>query len=241
MSESNNQEINIQNCTSVNIFPKKSSRQIINLISNTEKTFIFRHKKNKYNVNPIVACYYSRKINYYLMSNPFFEEYKVPNFDGDFQLIVDYFETNKIEINDDNALFLLNVGCDLQFDDIINKSINYIPETFFLTNKNNILQNLYFSGSSMNKVISLLSSHFDELVSTKFLEKLPIPLIDLILRSPHLNSDPQILYNFLSKVFDWRKNPNHSLAKYLPLQVMPKDEVRKYLNDSFFSFLIGNV
>lgn len=234
MSNTNNQES--AQLSSINIYPKKSLHQIINLISNTGKTFIFQHNNSQYNVNPIVACFYSRKINCYLMGNPFFEEYKVPNYDGNFQIIVDYFQTNKIEINKENALFIFNVGCDLQIDSIIDMSVSYIPEDYFLTNKNNILQNLYFSGSSMKKVLSLLSSHFNELISTKFLEKLPISFISLILSSPNLNVEPQDLLKFLSKFFNWKKNPNHALAKYLPLQIIPKDEIREYLNDYRLNF-----
>lgn len=221
---------------SVTINPPNSYNQIIKLIANKEKTFLFIHNKNKYYANPIVTCYHSRKINFILMSDPLFNEYMVPNYSGDFQLVIDFLQNSPIEINEGNALFLINVGCDLQIDNLVSRCLPYIPIETFLTNKNNILQNLYFSGSNIEKVLLILSSHFTVLLSTDFLIKLPIPFIDAILHSPLLNVDSKDLLNFLSKIFNWKKNPNHRLAKYLPLEIIPKDDIKCYLNDYRLNF-----
>ena len=99
MSISPNQERTNQK-SSICITPINAHLQIIKLIASTKRTFLFIHNNKKYYVNPLVASYYSRKINLILMSDPFFNEYKVKNSEGDFQLIVDFFMTNTIKIDE---------------------------------------------------------------------------------------------------------------------------------------------
>lgn len=221
--------MNSEKCDCFIPFPLQ---QILKMLLTQNKSFNLIHNGKNYPINPILLSIASHKIYRLSLADPLINSYEIPNIEGDFQPIYDLLSQIPSPPGlQDNAMFALEIGIDLELLDYLPHIINFIPITYFLNNENQILNRLYNIGYNLEVIIENMSMNINQCLASDTLLYLPIPLLDLFLKQTETKIPSKDLQAFLSKIFSIQDSPNHRLAKYYPLTELNEHDLKHYLSN----------
>jgi hypothetical protein len=195
-------------------------------------TFPISYRGRQFLVNPILAGSSSSKLASLFQSDPLCTEFTYETtLSGDFNPVCKCLNCIPFEVTPTSSTFLLKVSAELQISKLTDAVVASLPEEAITANNFETLRLLYENGGKCDSLLSVIASHFERL-DRNALKKLPGPLLDLLLKSPTLLiNDRRTIVELFREIFDWGKQPNHRLAKYLPFSIMDEVDVVKILGN----------
>ena len=204
-------------------------------IISAKKDFDLIVNGSKFPICSLIAARNSRFLFNLFLEDPAASEIEIKLPNGDFNVICEYLNTEKINISPDNYLFLLHASNILQCDDLQSKilttnvvsaeeALDLIVEAY-----ENDMDCKYYSNIIGSIIGSLMKEHRDKV------KKLSPEILEIIFRSNYQNIDPFILKEFLLEKSKEVNDPNFRLIPYYPFPVFSKDEIRAILTTPNFN------
>ena len=150
--------------------------------------------------------------------------------DGDLEKVATFINTLKCEIRStQDGLYLYEMAARLRcarLAEFVRESLN---NRHFLEGGLDYLKKIYELGGDCTPLIEFWAVQMRTGKPGMF-ANLPIPLLDMLLKEAQKVTSPEKILEVLQAVFDWRKEPNHRLAKYLPLGAMSEHDRFEFLH-----------
>lgn len=177
--------------------------------------FTLIHCGKRYKCNKLIIASYSNVVRMHLLSNILLSEFVVECGEGPFELVQKYLSLQQIDINDNNALFLLDIATKLGIDDLMQLIFHEIE--FKAEEIVDYCLKGFYTTMDIEPLVNIVAKQFDELFNQGLLNDWPVELIDLIMQSPKFKS-PCI--PVIEKYCDIKQDPNHRLAKFYPFNAI---------------------
>ena len=173
-----------------------------------EKDFTFKVGGHNYALPKILAFFISPKIAQASIADPFINEFEINADDSyyQFNLIMRLLSGDSINITESNAHYLLDVGNQLQNQDLIDLILSFISTPLTVQNASfRLQQKISFHGDTSSE-INFIASHFSEM-DEENLKQMDTDTLYLILQSPDLSiSSESSLFQFIIKLIAERGN-----------------------------------
>lgn len=146
--------------------------------------------------------------------------------EGNFKSIETFLNTLTCEVTPSNALYLYEMAARLGCGRLAEHVKPVLAKMDLGAVGIDYLRKIFDLGGDCGPLVEFWANRLCDGNLDDF-TNLPAPLLDMILRVT--KAPPAKILALLRAVFDWRTNPNHRLAQYLPLREMPAAERREFL------------
>ena len=150
--------------------------------------------------------------------------------DGDLEKVATFINTLECDVGStQDALYLYEMAARLGCTRLAAHVAEFFTNRHFLSAGLDYLKMIYELGGNCAPFVEFWAEQM-RTAKPGIFAKLPIPLLDMIFKNAQKVVSPERILEVLQAVFDWRKEPNHRLAKYLPLRVMSEQDRHEFLH-----------
>ena len=199
----------------------------LNTENNLDFILIYYGKEYKVWSGSVIAS--SEAIMEYFMQNgEDTNEFIIPNIKGPFHLFVDYFNGKTIQINDENAVFVMLMSKVLKINELFDKSERFVSKCCYLHSNVILLRELFrLNGDFSDKLKIVASSFGEKLLDSIEVKKYPVKLLGLIISSPFFSMTDDALFEYILQFKITNKSKYLRLLKQIRTEKLSNGNLQK--------------
>lgn len=192
--------------------------------------------QNKYGLSSLIAASYSDKLFNLFLEDPLSESLEITLENSNFEDGIKIINGKKVEITNENAKAILELGIVLQCKHLINETQKIVSEQ---ANPIELFKLAFLAFKNHMKcplLVDKAAENFEEIAEGENLSNYSDEFLEIIFRSPKFIYDLNKFKELLFKRIGKNPSPNHRFIVYIPFQVCRTEEVIGILHDPQFNY-----